>query len=107
MKIALERPKSEFEVQAEAITLLKEVLGEKYIVRGEYAIKRLRFDIAIFRSEDRELVCTIEIKKSGGTRKHQKQLSKYYWATGKPCILLTQHTMHSAVRALKNRLGAS
>lgn len=106
MKIAIERAKSEFEIQAEAIALLKEALGPAYIVRGEYTYGRCRFDVAIFKAESRDLVCTIEIKKRGGVNKHHKQTNKYHRATGKPCVLLTESTMRFAIGALKTRLSA-
>jgi RecB family endonuclease NucS len=105
MKIAKNKPKSEFEVQAEAISLLKEALGEDYIVRGEYSYRNCRFDIAVFRSDSRDLVCTVEIKRRGGMRKNHKQINRYFRATNKPCILLTEHTMHFAIDALKTRLS--
>jgi hypothetical protein len=106
MKIAVERARSEFEIQAEAIALLKEALGPGYI-RGEYTYRQCRFDVAIFKAESRDLVCTIEIKKRGGVNKHHRQTNKYHRATGKPCVLLTEATMHGAIGALKTRLAAS
>jgi len=105
MKIAIERAKTEFEIQAEAVALLKDALGPSYIVRGEYSYRGCRFDVAIFKTESRDLVCTIEIKKRGGMRKHHRQLNKYHRATGLPCVLLTEHTMKSAIGALKTRLS--
>jgi len=104
MKIGKDRPKSEFEVQSEAIELLKNALGDDYIVRGEYAYRGCRFDIAVFRSSDRELVCTIEVKKRGGMRKHHQQVNRYFRATNKPCVLLNEHTMRFAIGQLKTRL---
>ena len=106
VKIAVNRPKTEFEVQSEAIALLKDALGPSYIVRGEYSYRGCRFDIAIFHSDSRDLVCTIEVKKRGGQRKHGKQTTRYHRATNKPCVLLTQHTMHQAIGALKARLSS-
>lgn len=107
MKIAIERAKSEFEIQAEAIALLKEALGPNYIVREEYTYARCRFDVAVFKADDRELVCTIEIKKRGGVNKHHKQTNRYHRATGRPCVLLTEATMYAAIGAIKTRLAAS
>lgn len=107
MKIAVERARSEFEIQAEAIALLKEALGPAYLVRGEYTYRRCRFDVAIFNAESRDLVCTIEIKKRGGVNKHHKQTNKYHRATGKPCVLLTEATMRGAIGALKTRLSTA
>lgn len=107
IKIAIDRPKSEHEIHAEAVTLLKEALGAAYIVRAEYTFRNCRFDIAVFRADDRELVCTIEIKKRGGVNKHHKQTNRYQRATGKPCVLLTEATMRVAIGALKTRLAVS
>lgn len=107
MKIAIEKAKTEFEIQSEAIALLKEALGPSYIVRGEYTYRRCRFDVAIFKADSRDLVCTIEIKKRGGVNKHHKQTNKYHRATGKPCVLLTEATMLGAIGALRTRLAAN
>jgi hypothetical protein len=101
MKIAKSKKKSEFELQAEAMILLKASLGDSYIVRGEYVYRRCRFDLAIFRVADRELICTIEIKPRGGMKKHHKQINRYHRATGKPCVLLNEDNMYAAIAALK------
>ena len=106
MKIAVNKPKSEFEIQAEAIVMLKDALGPSYIVRGEYTYRGCRFDIAVFHAKSRDLVCTIEIKKRGGQKKHGKQTTRYHRATNKPCVLLTQHTMRHAIGVLKMRLSS-
>lgn len=105
MKIAINRPKSEFEIQAEAIALLVETLGPSYIVRGEYTYRGCRFDIAIFRAEDRELVCTLEIKKRGGMNRHHRQVNKYSRATNKPCVLLNEQTLRQSIDTIKRRLA--
>ena len=63
MKIAKERRPSEFETQAKALHTLREILGDNYIVAGEYDYRGCRFDIAIFKADSRDLVCTIEIKR--------------------------------------------
>jgi|SRR6185369_12211867 len=107
IKIAVDRPKSEHEIQAEAVALLKEALGSAYIVRAEYTYRDCRFDIAIFRADDREMVCTIEVKKRGGVNKHHKQTNRYHRATGRPCVLLTEATMRGAIGALKTRLASA
>lgn len=100
---------SEYEIQREAHTLLSEALGENYIVRGEYTHRGCRFDLAIFLAKTSELVCTIEIKRRRGNQngklKTRRQTTKYYRATNKPCILLTDKTMHSAIAALKKQLS--
>jgi len=109
LKIAVEKSKSEFEIQAEAYRLLSEALGEKYLVRGEYTYRGCRFDLAIFDAASRDLICTIEIKRTktkGWTRKasHVRQTTRYQRATGKPCLLLNEATMRSAVQQIKARL---
>jgi hypothetical protein len=103
VKIAKERHKTEFEIQAEAMRLLEDALGPNYIVRGEYSYHGCRFDLAIFRADSRDLVCTVEIKKRGG-KKHAKQTNRYHWATGKPCVLLTEDTMRFGIGSLATRL---
>lgn len=112
LKIAIDRKQSEFEIQADALRLLAETLGPDYIVRGEYTYRGCRFDIAIFRADTRDLVCTIEVKKDcskGWTRKRStiRQTTKYQRATGRPCIALNEATMHSAIALLKKRLAVS
>ena len=106
IKIAKERPQSEYEIQREAHSLLTEALGVAYIVRGEYAYGGCIFDLAIFNAETRDLVCTVEIKRKKYNRKARTvaQTNKYHRRTGKPCILLTDKTMRGAIAYLKNNL---
>jgi hypothetical protein len=33
-----------------------------------------------------------------------KQTNRYHWATGKPCVLLTEDTMRFAIGSLATRL---
>lgn len=105
MKIAINPEKAEFETHAKALFMLREALGESYIVSAEHSYRKCRFDIAIFEAKNRTCVCTVEIKRKGGIRKHGKQLNRYFWATGKPCVLLTEATLVPAILALKSKLS--
>lgn len=108
IKIAKDRKPSEYELQREAHTLLIDALGDHFIVRGEYTYGGCKFDLAVFNAETRDLICTIEIKRKigGPNKKHAaiKQTNKYHRRTDKPCILLTEGSMHSAIAYLKKNL---
>lgn len=107
MKLAKDRKLTEFEVQAEAMELLRDVLGNRFIIRGEYAYQNCRFDLAIFDANTRNLICTIELKQKtnrpGRNLQTRRQIRKYESVTGKPCILLHEGNLYQAVRRLKDR----
>ncbi len=92
MKVAKNPKVMEFEVQARLFAELPKILGEGFIVRPEVSYNGCRFDLAVFESVSRNLVCVIEVKRRAGNKpgklKTQKQISKYQAATGKPCILV-------------------
>jgi hypothetical protein len=108
LKIAKDKALSEFEVQALALSSLKEALGDGYIVRGEYSYQGCRFDLAIFDIKTRELICTIEIKKytknRGEKRQAARQARNYEVTTGRPCILLHEGNLQSMVAAVRARM---
>lgn len=109
MKIAKNKALTEFEVQALALSLLRDALGEEYIVRGEYHYRGCRFDLAIFCAESRDLICTIEVKKrvnrTGRKASTRAQIRKYEAATGRPCVLLHEGNVHGVVAALRGRIS--
>lgn len=102
--IAKNKRLSEFEIQAKALALLKDVLGDEYIIRGEYNYRGCRFDLAIFKAATRELICTIEIKKrtnrTGRKLTTIRQIHRYEAATRKPCILLHEGNLDQVVAHL-------
>ena len=110
MKIAKFKGPSEFEIQSKIMNALPSLLGDGFIVRGEYKYHNCIFDIAIFNAGKRNLICTIEVKKRVGNQNGKNatinQLNKYQRRTGKPCILVTDKNVDQVLMAVKNRFTA-
>lgn len=109
MKIAKDAKISEFEVQAKLFYGLREILGDRYLVKGEVTYNGCRFDLAIFHAETRSLICTLEVKgsmrKPGKRPRVQRQLARYRIATGKDCILVSARNADAILAALRARFA--
>ena len=110
MQISKTPKTSEFEVQAKLFHGLREILGDRYLVKGEVTYNGCRFDLAIFDAETRVLICTLEVKgsirKPGKRARVQRQLSRYRIATGTDCILVSAGNADAVLSALRARFSA-